>query len=167
MIKKWNFYKTNEILWGYVTSIFRAEMSNCHISRNILVFWNIFRYSVGKSYYVLTYLLLANRLSNIILGFSYYLKKCDNWFKVNILKKWTNLKKNVTLNCHIPRRNVTIHISNKTRIWEHYVKNPSFVKKRNFVKNRNFVYKRNFVKNRNLVKNRNFVKKRNFVLKRK
>jgi len=28
--------------------------------------------------------------------------------------------------CHIPRRNVTIHISNKTWIWEHYEKKRKF-----------------------------------------
>ena len=36
--------------------------------------------------------------------------------------------KNVTINCHIPGRNVTIHISNKTRIWEHYVENVQILK---------------------------------------
>ena len=46
----------------------------------------------------------------------------------------------MTINCHIPRRNVTIHISNKTRIWEHYglkieifVKNPNFGGKSNIL----------------------------------
>ena len=36
--------KKFEILWGYVTSIFRAEMSNCHIShKNVTMDCNISR----------------------------------------------------------------------------------------------------------------------------
>ena len=44
-------------------------------------------------------------------------------------QKMYQSEKNVTIDCHIPRRNVTIHISNKTWIWEHYVKNAKKVEK--------------------------------------
>ena len=48
----------------------------------------------------------------------------------------------MTLNCHIPRRNVTIHISNKTRIWEHYAENRHFRKNPNFsLKSKSFGHK--------------------------
>jgi len=52
----------------------------------------------------------------------------------------------VTINCHIPRRNVTIHISNKTRIWEHYAQKLIFRKTFQIDnwKNRNFPQKLQF-----------------------